>query len=354
MSLGPIMLDLRGTGLEADERELLLHPLVGGVILFSRNYQDPQQLSALTSEIHALRQTPLLIAVDHEGGRVQRFRHNFSLLPACHHYGEEYDADQGHGLSLSEKGGWLMAAELLAVGVDFSFAPVLDIDKKISQVIGDRAFHQSPDVVAELAKHFMAGMKRAGMAAVGKHFPGHGSIAEDSHHAVPVDKRRFGDISMDDFVPFERLIRAGLPGIMPAHVIYPEVDSMPAGFSEKWLKQILRKQLGFQGVIFSDDISMAGAEVIGDYVARAEAALAAGCDMVLVCNNQAQATKVLEQMKAEINPASQVRLMRMHAGKDALSFDSLRQSEEWQTLAKEITSIEKMPELGLGDDQIQT
>lgn len=354
MSLGPIMLDLRGTVIEADERELLQHPLVGGVILFSRNYHSPQQLSELTREIHDSHRTPLLTAVDHEGGRVQRFRKHFSLLPACRHYGRIYEDDHKRALQITEKAGWLLAMELLAVGVDFSFAPVLDLNKNVSQVIGDRAFHHSPEVVAELARYFMRGMKRAGMAAVGKHFPGHGSIAEDSHHAVPVDKRRFGDIAMNDFIPFERLIHAGLPAIMPAHIIYPEIDDLPAGFSAKWLKDILRKRLGFQGVIFSDDISMAGAEVMGGYVERAEAALAAGCDMVLVCNNQEAVAKLLDNIKPDLNPASQARLMRMHGVKPEISYNLLRDDEEWQQTAGEISSIEKTPELGLGDDQIQT
>ena len=348
------MLDLRGTAIEADEREFLQHPLVGGVILFSRNYHDPEQLSALTQEIHSLRQTPLLIAVDHEGGRVQRFREHFSSLPACHHYGQKYEEEPKVAFELCEKAGWLLAVELLAVGVDFSFAPVLDLNKKVSQVIGDRAFHKDPEVVADLAKHFMNGMKRAGMMAVGKHFPGHGSVAEDSHHNVPFDKRRYVDIAMSDFIPFERLINAGLPAIMPAHVIYPEVDSLPAGFSRKWLQSVLREQLGFQGVIFSDDISMAGAEVIGDYRARTEAALEAGCDMVLICNNQEAATEVLDKMQVESNPASQVRLMRMHGMKSEESLTTLQSNNEWQQIANEITAIEIMPELGLGDDEIQT
>ena len=354
MSLGPVMLDLRGTVLEQDEREILQHPLVGGVILFSRNYEEPGQLMELTRAIHSVRQPPLLIAVDHEGGRVQRFRQHFSALPACHHYGEKYDEDRRAALQMAEQAGWLLAIELLATGVDFSFAPVLDLDKSISQVIGDRAFHRDPDIVTNLAKQFMAGMKRAGMAAVGKHFPGHGAVAEDSHHAVPRDKRRFEDIEMSDCLPFERLISAGLPAIMPAHVIYPEVDDKPAGFSARWLQGILRKRLGFRGVIFSDDISMAGAEVLGSYADRAEAAISAGCDMVLVCNNQAEAVKLLEQIKPDVDPVSQSRLMRMHGRQPELTFAGLRDNREWQQVVAHITALEKTPELGLGDDEIQS
>ena len=353
MNLGPIMLDLRGTVLAADEREFLQHPSVGGVILFARNYHDPEQLSRLTQEIHSLRQTPLLIAVDHEGGRVQRFRKHVSVLPACHRYGEKYDEDPEAALALCEKAGWLLAAELLSLGLDFSFAPVLDLDKGVSRVIGDRAFHHDSEAVTELARRLMQGMRRAGMMAVGKHFPGHGSVVEDSHHAVPLDKRPYADIAMSDFIPFERLINAGLPALMPAHVIYSEVDSLPTGFSRLWLQGVLREQLGFQGAIFSDDISMAGAEVIGDYQARTEAALAAGCDMVLICNHQQAAVELLDKVQVEVNPASQVRLMRMHRMKSEGSLAMLQQNEEWRRVADEISAIELMPELDLGDDEVQ-
>ncbi len=350
MSLGPIMLDLRGPQLEQDERELLLHPLIGGIILFSRNYTDVEQLQNLTSEIHALRNPELLIAVDQEGGRVQRFHQGFSALPACRCYGELYDQDRRSGLARAEKAGWLMAIELLSAGIDLSFAPVLDIDTGLSQVIGDRAFHRQPEVVAELAKYFCRGMKRAGMAAIGKHFPGHGSVKEDSHHAVPVDERRFQDIAMLDMLPFERLGRKHLQGIMPAHVIFSNVDDKPAGFSQYWLKEILRQQLGFQGTIFSDDLSMKGAAFLGSYTERAHAAIIAGCDMVLVCNNQQAAIKVLDTLAHSISPASQVRLIRMHGQRQKLSLNGLQNDQEWQTISKEILALEKAPELGFGDD----
>lgn len=310
MSLGPIMCDLRGLQLEADEREMLMHPQVGGVILFTRNFESPEQIAELTKAIHLLRQPHLLVAVDHEGGRVQRFREGFSRLPACALLSTFHS--KAKALSLAEQAGWLMAAELLAVGVDLSFAPVLDVGGKISQVIGDRAFHVNPEKVSQLARAYMRGMKEAGMAAVGKHFPGHGSVAEDSHVAIPYDKRSFEDIKMHDLIPFERMIHAGLPALMPAHVIYPEVDKLPAGFSAVWLKQILREQLEFQGTIFSDDLSMAGAEIMGSYPERAEAALAAGCDMVLACNNQQGAISILDDATLPYNIKSQSRLIRMH------------------------------------------
>lgn len=354
MSLGPIMLDLRGQVLERDEQEILKHPLVGGVILFSRNYDNPAQVAELCALIHAVRNPPLLVAVDHEGGRVQRFHEGFTALPPCRCYGEEYDIDQGKGMHLSEEGGWLMAAELLSVGVDFSFAPVLDLDKGISRVIGDRAFHGNEDVATILAQRFMRGMKAAGMAAVGKHYPGHGSVEEDSHYEISVDKRRYEDIVMSDLLPFERLINSGLAAIMPAHVIYPEVDDKPAGFSITWLQDILRKQLRFQGVIFSDDIGMAAAGVAGDYSDRAGAALQAGCDMVLACNNQDAAIEVLERLKITPNPASQARFMRMHGRGAGISLDELQSSERWRSVAGRITCIEQTPELELGDDEIKS
>lgn len=351
MSLGPIMMDLRGTTLESDEKEYLQHPLVGGVIYFSRNYESPEQIAALSKEIHALREPRLLIAVDHEGGRVQRFQNGFTRLPALQLIGECYNRDKKAGLTLAEKAGWLMAIELRAVDIDFSFAPVLDVSKGISQVIGDRAFHRDPACVAELSKAYMHGMRRAGMSAVGKHFPGHGAVKEDSHHAMPFDKRRYEDIHMDDMVSFERLIHAGLAGIMPAHVVYPAVDDKPAGFSSIWLRNILRKQLEFQGVIFSDDISMAGAEIIGSYVDRAKTALQAGCDMVLICNNQDAAVEVLGKLEVDANPASQARLIRMH-GKHEINFAQLKNDSEWQAVAEQISAMVIAPELALGDDEI--
>ncbi len=346
------MLDLRGLQLEQDERELLRHPLVGGVILFSRNFSDSAQLRKLTHEIHQLRNPALLIAVDHEGGRVQRFREGFTNLPACACYGKLYETEKTQARDHAENAGWLSAMELLSVGIDLSFAPVLDIDPGVSEVIGDRAFHADPEIVTDLAMYFCRGMKKAGMAAVGKHFPGHGSVSADSHHAVPVDRRRFQEIAMRDMVPFQRLLTSHLQGIMPAHVIYPDVDEKPAGFSSYWLEQVLRRQLGFQGTIFSDDISMKGAEVLGSYTERASAAIAAGCDMVLVCNNQTAATKVLETLQTQISPASQVRLIRMHGRRLKYGIEELQKQTDWQLVSRQLSALEMSPELGLADDGI--
>ena len=346
------MLDLRGVELQADEREMLLHPLVGGVILFARNYRDPEALISLTSQIHELRNPPLLIAVDHEGGRVQRFHQGFTRLPPGRCFGECYQQDAGKALALVEDTGWLLASELLAAGVDISFTPVLDLDSGISSFLGDRTFHRSPDVVAHLGQYLAKGMRSAGMMAVGKHFPGHGNVKGDSHHEIPLDDRDYGAMLMADLVPFERLINAGLAAVMPAHVIYSRVDDKPAGFSRVWLRQILRGKLNFQGAIFSDDISMAGAGFAGSYPERASRALDAGCDMVLACNNQAAACELLDELKLSPDPGSQLRLMRMHGVEPRLSFTGLCSSEKRLRIASAISDLDVVPELELDDDGI--
>ncbi len=338
MPLGPVMLDITGTALTAEERERLLHPLVGGVILFSRNYESPEQLRALVDEIHALREPQLLICVDHEGGRVQRFRWGFTALPPMRRLGELHDENPKRALRMAENIGWLMAAELRAVGVDFSFAPVLDLDRGVSEVIGDRAFHSNPETVAELAHATMRGIHKAGMAVVGKHFPGHGTVAADSHIALPVDEREFADIAAEDLVPFERMIHYGMEAIMPAHVIYPRVDPEPAGYSHFWLKDVLRGRLGFQGVIFSDDLSMEGAKRAGDIVARGRLALAAGCDMVLVCNDSAAAAQLLDGLGPHDDPVSHLRLVRLH-GRTAPDRSNLLADHEYHDAVRLTLSL---------------
>jgi beta-N-acetylhexosaminidase len=346
MALGPLMIDIQDTTLAAAERARLRHPLVGGVILFTRNYADRHQLASLTAELHALRSPPLLIAVDHEGGRVQRFREGFTALPACGAYGGAYKRDAELGMACAEAGGWIMASELRALGVDFSFAPVLDIDIGLSKVIGDRAFHRDQRIIGALAYAFMKGMHAAGMAAVGKHFPGHGSVAADSHHAVPIDDRPYSAIEAADLPPFAHLIRNGIEGIMPAHVIYSRVDPQPAGFSRHWLQEVLRRRLGFDGVIFSDDITMAGAAVAGTPAQRARSALDAGCDMVLVCNDPEASDRVIAELDVEQPPLSRARLMRMHGR--PVGVDEARREQALRLLA----TLHDVPELDLNDDRI--
>lgn len=347
MSLGPIMLDLDSVTMSPEEKEILKHPLVGGVILFTRNYSSVEQVTQLVKEIHELREPKLLVAVDHEGGRVQRFRDGFSSLPAVGHFGEIYKHNPKRAHLLSETAGWLMAAELRAIGVDFSFAPVLDVNYGKSTVIGDRAFHQDGKIITELAHAYTIGMHDAGMAATGKHFPGHGAVTADSHIDIPVDDREYKEIYANDILPFKRMIHHGIAAIMPAHVIYSKVDSMPAGFSEIWLKDILRQRLSFQGVIFSDDLDMKGASVVGEqYVERAEKALSAGCDMVLVCNNREGALNVVDNLSGYNDPVSHLRLARMH-GKHETTMTGLHKTTKWKKSSDILSRYQDDPTLDL-------
>ena len=303
----PVVVDVQGLHLTDAERRRLRHPLVGGVILFARNYQSPGQLRALTDEIHACRTPPLLVSVDHEGGRVQRFREGFSAIPAMRTLGERWDQDVLAACREATDIGRKMGEELRAVGVDFTFAPVLDLDWGRSSVIGTRAFHSDPRVVAMLARCLTHGLLLAGMANCGKHFPGHGFADADSHVAMPVDERSLDEILADDAAPYAWL-GAALTAVMPAHVIYPQVDRKPAGFSKRWLQTILRRRLGFDGLIFSDDLTMEAATVAGGITARATAALKAGCDMVLVCNRPDLADELLASLEPPANPHLQRRL----------------------------------------------
>ena len=329
MTLGPVMLDVVGTALTDDDRRRLAHPLVGGVILFTRNYADPQQLAALTDEIHAIKPAPLLIGVDHEGGRVQRFREGFTRIPPMRALGEIWNAHPQRAKELARDTGYVLASELRAHGIDFTFAPVLDLDYGASSVIGDRSFHADPEAVSELAHLLMLGMKDAGMAAVGKHFPGHGYVVADSHVAVPRDERELVDIELADLIPFRHMADFGLAAMMPALVIYPKVDAQPAGFSQVWLQDILRGELKFDGVIFSDDLCMEAAGVAGDMVERVHAALTAGCDMALVCNRPDLADEVLARLEFDWSATSRARLARMHGQAHPLSMTQLREQARY-------------------------
>ena len=329
MNLGPLMVDLRGAALEPEDRELLGHPLVGGVILFARNYESPELLQRLVTAIHALRTPALLVAVDQEGGRVQRFRDGFTRLPPARVLGHHLDRDRAAGLRLARQLGWLMASELRAAGVDLSFAPCVDLDYGCSQVIGDRALHRRAAAVGDLAVAWMFGMREAGMAAVAKHFPGHGAVAADSHVALPVDRREWADLE-SDLLPYRRLFANGLPAVMAAHVVYQAVDALPASLSPRWLRDCLRGELGFQGAVFADDLSMAGAAAFGDVVARAALALAAGCDMLPVCNDRAAVQALLAALPATAADAvSALRLARLHGG-PMPGRDELRAGPRWQ------------------------
>lgn len=328
LPLGPLILDPVGAALTDDDRKRLTHPAAGGVILFARNFESCEQLHALTTEIERLREPALLVCVDHEGGRVQRFRNGFTLLPPMRELGRLWDRDRNAGLQAAHAVGYVMAAELAAHGVDFSFAPVLDLDFGSSSVIGDRALHFDPIAVGSLAARLIEGLQQGGVTAVGKHFPGHGYAALDSHIEMPRDERPLAEILRKDILPYRTAMAAGLAGVMPAHVIYSQVDPEPAGYSRFWLQRMLREKLGFPGVVFSDDLSMAGASVAGGVAERARAALAAGCDMVLLCNDPAGQESVLEAL-ADAAPAdARVEAMRRKGGRDLRKSVAYREAQQ--------------------------
>jgi beta-N-acetylhexosaminidase len=326
---GPAVIDVPGPALTDEDRARLRHPAAGGVILFSRNYETPEQLAALTEDIDRLREPALLICVDHEGGRVQRFREGFSVIPPMRELGRLWDRDRAAAREAARAIAYIVGAELAAHGVDFSFAPVLDLDYGASSVIGDRALHFDPTAVGALGACIVQGFAEAGMGAVGKHFPGHGYAEADSHVAVPRDGRKFADIARKDLVPFRIAIEAGLAAVMPAHVIYTQVDAEPAGYSRHWLQEVLRGKLGFRGIIFSDDLSMEGAGVAGGVAERARAALDAGCDMVLLCNDPAGQELLLESLKdTTLGNAERVEAMRRRGGRDLRKGVAYRESQE--------------------------
>ena len=327
--IGALMLDIAGTELTQEDIELLQAPQVGGVILFTRNIKSLAQVRALTDHMRQVR-PEILIAVDQEGGRVQRLKTGFTLLPAMGHFGELYLTEPEKAIQLAEQCGWLMAVEVLAVGIDFSFAPVLDIND-ISDVIGDRAFAKNIQDIVPLAQAFMAGMQRAGMATTGKHFPGHGSVKADSHVAAAIDSRSYDEIYAQDMQSFIQL-KPQLDALMPAHVIYENVDPNPAGFSPFWIQKILRQTLKFDGVLFSDDLSMQAACVAGNADARIRAALDAGCDMGLVCNNRESACVALVGIENLPLP-NQERLERMRGKIPKIQIgETLDLGTEWQSV----------------------
>jgi beta-N-acetylhexosaminidase len=346
MTLGPLMVDVAGKTLTAEDRELLRHPLVGSVILFTRNYENPAQLAALVADIRGVRAPPLLVAVDHEGGRVQRFRAGFSVLPAARRIGQEFDLDHRQGLEMARSLAWLMAAELRALGIDFSFAPCVDLDYGISAIIGDRAYHAKPEHVGTLALAVIQGMRQAGMAATAKHFPGHGAVVADSHLALPIDRRALADLE-PDVLPYRRLIPNDLAAIMMGHVLFPAVDNVPASFSRRWVTEYLREQLDFRGVIFADDLTMEGATVMGGVVARAEAAMDAGCDVLPVCNRRASVIELLDGLTVKPGPASQMRILRMRGREAAPTHAVLTASDEYLRCRDWLQRCERPPELVL-------
>jgi len=334
-SLPPcLMVDIAGCDISELDRERLAHPLVGGVILFTRNFASSEQLLRLCAELHALRTPRLLLAVDHEGGRVQRFRPGFARIPAMRRCGELWDADRTKALAVTRNIGYVLAAELRAHGLDLSFTPDLDLDHGRSEVIGDRAFHRDPKSVTALAGALIEGLRQAGMAACGKHFPGHGYVVADSHSEIPVDQRSLSELA-EDMQPYRSL---KLDAVMPAHVIYPQVDARPAGFSPVWLS-ILRKEYVFGGVIFSDDLSMQGASVAGGIVERAEAAWAAGCDMLLVCNAPESVDQLLDAWRPHPDPQRAQRVMCLLPEQPGLNMASLQLDPNYQSGLRDIAAL---------------
>ncbi len=346
MSLGPVMLDIEGLTLSPADRELLREPAVGGVILFARNFESVEQVTDLVADIRALRRPPLLVAVDHEGGRVQRFREGFTEIPPMRRIGREYDRDTDSGLQAAREAGWLIAAELRATGIDLCFAPCVDLDWGVSEIIGDRAFHSKPEAVADLANAFARGLRSAGMAAVAKHFPGHGAVLADSHLKLPVDRRDYGLI-LDDMRPYERLVGTGaIAGVMLAHIVYAQLDVLPAGFSAYWIERELRTRIGFGGAVFSDDLSMKATEAYGSMAQRARLSLEAGCDMILVCNDRDAAHEAVTALNDFSNPLSLVRLARLHGTSQQLR-ETLLASDAWQAASARFRHWGDRPELHL-------
>lgn len=350
MSLGPIMVDVAGRSLLPEDKNLLRHPWVGGVILFARNFSHIQQLCQLVEEIKRLRHPALLVAVDHEGGRVQRFRDGFTHIPAMHQLGHLYDIDPAQARALAKDIGWLMGAELNAVGVDLCFAPVVDLGSGLSEVIGDRAFHADAKVVARLALDLAMGLRDAGMAATAKHFPGHGGVVLDSHVAQPVDRRDWWDLDADMY-PFRTLLNNGVHSVMTSHVVYSQVDALPASLSPVWIKRILREDMRFQGAVMTDDLSMAGAQAFGGIEQRVQLALEAGADLLLICNHRESVERALAVERGAIPAASALRLARLRAKRlnaEFATMELLNQHPRVMAIRERIVAlINRAPDLKL-------
>ena len=345
MSLGPLMISLKAKSLDDEERGWLASRAVGGVILFTRNFADPPQLEQLVAEIHSLRSPPLLVAVDHEGGRVQRFRAPFVELPPMRTLGHRYDLDPRSARKAAVELGWLMAAELKGVGIDLSFAPVVDLDLGLAEVIGDRAFHAEAEAVAELAGAFADGMQAAGMVPTAKHFPSHAGARADSHTDLAVDRRGYDEL-FDDLLPYRRLIAGGLHSVMIGHVAFPRLDELPASLSHWWIETELRRELGFAGAVISDDMNMAGAAAYGTPAERVRRALEAGCDLVLLCNCPGAVPEVIEALEGYSDPAAQLRLMRLR-GRAGPDLATLRASLRWRAAKAAVGGLVEPPALEL-------
>jgi beta-N-acetylhexosaminidase len=340
------MIDVAGLSLTAEEVEQLRDPRVGGVILFSRNFADIEQVTALVASIHDIRSPQLLVAVDQEGGRVQRFKDGFTKLPAARWLGHQYELNAAESKRLARLSGWLMAAELRDVGIDLSFAPVVDLDLGLSEVIGDRAIHRESEVVGSLATAYMIGMREAGMAAIAKHFPGHGAVVPDSHLELPEDHRMLEDMR-EDIAPYRALILNGLQGVMVAHVKYPRIDRRIASLSPYWLQTELRQNLNFLGTVFSDDLNMAAVEDAGDMPDRVSAALDAGADMALICNNPEAVAQTLEHMGDIGNPVGQARLIALRPQVPAWAGSALRTTDTWKNTVEALARADEPPPLKL-------
>lgn len=336
--IGSLIIDIAGTALSSEDIDLLRHPMVGGIIFFTRNYKSRQQLFELCQAIRHVRLKPLLIMVDQEGGRVQRFQEEFTRIPSMAVFGHLYDQDRQPALRLTRECAWLLASELLSVGIDLSFTPVLDLHNAVNKAIGDRAFHRDPNAVIHLAEAFIEGLHQAGMSSTAKHFPGHGAVDVDSHEALPIDNRSFEEVLNTDMVPFAAMVKAGINNMMAAHIVYPQIDKYPVSFSRRWLKDILRQQLNFKGIIFSDDLNMKGADLSTNYADRVQLAHEAGCDITLLCNNRRGVIETLDNLKIEDHQIEKSKWQTLVGDVSRLNTD-LQSQTRWQRIHQQLNQL---------------